>query len=237
MRPRLARAGRRRPVEARRGRGLHHLAREERPPRRHVRVRGRLTSWSAPARRRRPCPRRSPPIRRARAWRRWFPASRGGRATTPTSYCSKLRAQPLAQHGEELRLQRPDGHELPVGAFVGPVERRAPVEQVRLARLAPMPAREHRVDRAPSAPAPRPPSPRRPSDPCPNSAAPTERGQHAEDEEHRPPRIIRRKVHRRDAAAPSARSPPAPPSAPDNRYRAPPCCASGPSCPHPVMRP
>ncbi len=73
-------------------------------------------------------------------------ASAGQRLRSAWSQAEGSRPTPLHHRAKELRLDRGDGDEAPVGAFIAAVERRSAVEQVAAALERPAPGGEHAVD-------------------------------------------------------------------------------------------
>ena len=131
-----ARSGcpRRRPAEARRGRGLDDAADlgERRRGRARADARGPRPG-RAPGRRRRRC-RRRPAAHSSRLRLANTAAKRRRSSGQPDRSCWAGQAgagqpQAVEQRGVELRLQRADGHVAAVGGLVGVIERRAAVQQ------------------------------------------------------------------------------------------------------------
>ncbi len=112
-----------------------------------------------------------------------------------------VEAEPGQQRGVELRLERPDGHVPAVRAGVGVVERGVPVEQVLLAPVGPpaLPAQApHQLDEQRGAV-----HHRRVDDlALPGALCLPERGQHADDEQHRAAAVVADQVQRRHRALP-----------------------------------
>ena len=108
----------------------------------------------------------------------------------------RRQSRPVDQFGEELRLQRPHGDVIAVGAGIAAIEGRTPVEEVRLSRFCPMPPSKERVneahqrrhtvhhrgvdDLAPTGP-----------------LALVESGEHSQQQEHGPAAVIGHEVQRR----------------------------------------